>query len=197
MTTEAINHDPAHMFMNTGAQIAGRPSMGAWVTYGLGSEAENLPGFVVMVSTGKGRSPQPIAARQWSSGFLPSKYQGVQLRGKGDAVLYLGNPAGVTRESQGIDIQTINALNAHHEAVVGDPEIATRIAQYELAYEMQASVPELMDTRTEEARTIEMYGCTPGDGSFASNCLLARRLAERGVRVSYNSIIAIGIIIVC
>jgi len=182
MTTEAINHDPAHMFMNTGAQIAGRPSMGAWVNYGLGSEADNLPGFVVMVSTGKGRSPQPIAARQWSSGFLPSKYQGVQLRGKGDAVLYLSNPAGVTREQQGLDIATINAINAEHDKVVADPEISTRIAQYELAFEMQASVPELVDTRGEDARTIEMYGCQPGDGSFASNCLLARRLAERGVR---------------
>ncbi len=135
-----------------------------------------------MVSTGKGRSPQPIAARQWSSGFLPSKYQGVQLRGKGDAVLYLGNPAGVSREQQGLDIETINALNAQHDKVVADPEIATRIAQYELAFEMQASVPELMDTRAEDPRTIEMYGCQPGDGSFASNCLLARRLAERGVR---------------
>ncbi len=182
MTTEAINHDPAHMFMNTGSQIAGRPSMGAWVTYGLGSEAENLPGFVVMVSTGKGRSPQPIAARQWSSGFLPSKYQGVQLRGKGDAVLYLGNPSGVSREQQGLDIEAINALNAQHDRLVADPEIATRIAQYELAFQMQASVPELMDTRGEDPRTIEMYGCQPGDGSFASNCLLARRLAERGVR---------------
>lgn len=182
MTTEAINHDPAHMFMNTGAQIAGRPSMGAWVTYGLGSEAENLPGFVVMVSTGKGRSPQPIAARQWSSGFLPSKYQGVQLRGKGDAVLYLGNPAGISREQQGLDIESINALNAQHDQIVADPEISTRIAQYELAFKMQASVPELMDIKTEDAKTIEMYGCVPGDGSFASNCLLARRLAERGVR---------------
>lgn len=182
MTTEAINHDPAHMFMNTGAQIAGRPSMGAWVNYGLGSEAENLPGFVVMVSTGKGRSPQPIAARQWSSGFLPSKYQGVQLRGKGDAVLYLGNPAGVTRDQQGLDIAAINAINAEHDKVVADPEISTRIAQYELAFEMQASVPELVDTRGEDPRTIEMYGCQPGDGTFASNCLLARRLAERGVR---------------
>ena len=182
MTTEAINHDPAHMFMNTGAQIAGRPSMGAWVNYGLGSEADNLPGFVVMVSTGKGRSPQPIAARQWNSGFLPSKYQGVQLRGKGDPVLYLGNPPGVSREQQGLDIQAINQLNAQRDQIVSDPEISTRIAQYELAFEMQASVPELVDTRSEDARTIEMYGCQPGDGSFASNCLLARRLAERGVR---------------
>ena len=182
MTTDAINHDPAHMFMNTGAQIAGRPSMGAWITYGLGSEAENLPGFVVMVSTGKGRTPQPIAARQWSSGFLPSKYQGVQLRSQGDPVLYLTSPNGVTRERQGADVAAINALNKQHAALCDDPEIATRIAQYEMAFQMQASVPELMDIRPEGPKTLELYGCTPGDGSFASNCLLARRLAERGTR---------------
>jgi hypothetical protein len=182
MTTDAINHDPAHMFMNTGSQIAGRPSMGAWVNYGLGSEAEDLPGFVVLVSTGVGRSPQPIAARQWSSGFLPSRFQGVQLRSKGDAVLYLSDPPGVTREQQGLDIAAINALNHQHAAIAHDPEIATRIAQFELAFEMQASVPELMDVRDETEETLSMYGCQPGDGSFASNCILARRLAERGVR---------------
>jgi len=182
MTTEAINHDPAHMFMNTGSQIAGRPSMGAWVTYGLGSESENLPGFVVMVSTGPGRSPQPIATRQWSSGFLPSRYQGVQFRSDGDAVLYLGSPSGVSRQQQALDVATINSLNRHHDTLVGDPEIATRIAQYELAFQMQASVPDLMDISGEDASTIAMYGCEPGDGSFASNCLVARRLAERGVR---------------
>jgi hypothetical protein len=182
MTTDAINHDPAHMFMNTGSQIAGRPSMGAWVNYGLGSEAENLPGFVVMVSTGPGRSPQPIAARQWSSGFLPSRFQGVQLQGRGDAVHYLNNPGRVSRAQQGADVKAINTLNRQHDSLVHDPEIATRIAQYELAFQMQASVPELTDLRTESAETLELYGCTPGDGSFASNCLLARRLAERGVR---------------
>jgi hypothetical protein len=182
MTTDAINHDPAHMFMNTGSQIAGRPSMGSWVTYGLGSDAADLPGFVVLTSLGKGGQNQPIAARQWSSGFLPSRYQGVQLRGKGDPVLYLGNPAGVTRDRQGLDIAAINALNAQHDALTGDPEIATRIAQYEMAFAMQASVPELMDTQGESTTTLELYGCQPGDGSFASNCLLARRLAERGVR---------------
>jgi hypothetical protein len=182
MTTDAINHDPAHMFMNTGSQITGRPSMGAWVNYGLGSEAENLPGFVVLVSTGKGRSPQPIAARQWSNGFLPSRFQGVQLRGQGEAVLYLSNPQGVTREQQGLDVEAIHAMNRHHEAQTHDPEIATRIAQYELAFQMQASVPELMDASNETAETLAMYGCEPGDGSFASNCILARRLAERGVR---------------
>jgi len=182
MTTEAINHDPAHMFMNTGAQIAGRPSMGAWVTYGLGSEAEDLPGFVVLTSTGKGRSPQPIAARQWSSGFLPSRFQGVQLRSKGEPVLYLDAPPGVSLERQGADVAAINTLNRRHDAVAHDPEIAARIAQYEMAFRMQTSVPELTDLTTEDARTVARYGCTPGDGSFASNCLLARRLAQRGVR---------------
>jgi hypothetical protein len=182
MTTDAINHDPAHMFMNTGSQIAGRPSMGSWVTYGLGSEAADLPGFVVLTSLGKGGQNQPIAGRQWSSGFLPSKYQGVQLRGKGDPVLYLGNPAGVTRDRQGLDIGAINVLNAQHDALTGDPEIATRIAQYEMAFAMQASVPGLMDMAAESPATLELYGCQPGDGSFASNCMLARRLAERGVR---------------
>ena len=182
MTTEAINHDPAHMFMNTGSQIAGRPSMGAWVTYGLGSEAANLPGFVVLTSLGQGGQNQPIAARQWSSGFLPSRYQGVQLRAKGDPVLYLSNPGGVTREQQGSDVAAINALNKQHDAIVDDPEITTRIAQYEMAFQMQASVPELMDIKGESAKTLELYGCHPGDGSFASNCLLARRLAERGTR---------------
>ncbi len=182
MTTDAINHDPAHMFMNTGSQIAGRPSMGSWVTYGLGSEAADLPGFVVLTSLGKGGQDQPIAARQWSSGFLPSKYQGVQLRSKGDAVLYLGNPAGITRDRQAADIDAINALNAQHDALAADPEIATRIAQYEMAFAMQASVPELMETKAESPETLALYGCQPGDGSFAANCLLARRLAERGVR---------------
>jgi hypothetical protein len=182
MTTEAINHDPAHMFMNTGSQIAGRPSMGAWVTYGLGSESEDLPGFVVLTSLGKGGQNQPIAARQWNSGFLPSKYQGVQLRGKGDPVLYLNNPRGIKRDQQGADVHAINALNAQYQTLVDDPEIATRIAQYEMAFQMQASIPDLMDIRGESASTLDLYGCQPGDGSFASNCLLARRLAERGVR---------------
>ena len=182
MTTDAINHDPAHMFMNTGSQIAGRPSMGSWITYGLGTDAEDLPGFVVLTSLGRGGQNQPIAARQWSCGFLPSRYQGVQLRSKGDPVLYLGNPGGVTREQQGADVSAINALNRQQESLWGDPEIATRIAQYEMAFRMQASVPELIDVRGESPQTLELYGCQPGDGSFASNCLLARRLAERGVR---------------
>ena len=182
MTTDAINHDPAHMFMNTGSQIAGRPSMGAWVTYGLGSEAADLPGFVVLTSLGKGGQNQPIAARQWSSGFLPSRYQGVQLRSKGDPVLYLGNPAGITIAQQGKDVDVINALNRQHSQLVTDSEVATRIAQYEMAFQMQTSVPDLMDVTGETAATLELYGCQPGDGSFAANCLLARRLAEKGVR---------------
>jgi hypothetical protein len=182
MTTEAINHDPAHMFFNTGTQIAGRPSMGSWITYGLGSEAEDLPGFVVLTSLGKGGQNQPIAARQWASGFLPSRFQGVQLRGKGEAVLYSANPPGVSREQQHEVIGAVNALNSQYDHVVSDPEIATRIAQYEMAYAMQASVPELMDVKGEPAHVLDLYGCQPGDGSFASNCLLARRLAERGVR---------------
>ena len=182
MTTDAINHDPAHTFMNTGSQIVGRPSMGSWITYGLGSEAADLPGFVVLVSRGGGRSPQPIATRQWSAGFLPSRFQGVQLRGKGDPVLYLRNPPGVTREQEGDLVYAINSLNQQHDETVDDPEITTRIAQYEMAFQMQVSVPGLMDTSAEPANIRERYGCTPGDGTFASNCLLARRLAERGVR---------------
>ena len=182
MTTEAINHDPAHMFMNTGSQIAGRPSMGAWVVYGLGSDAEELPGFVVLTSLGKGGQNQPIAARQWASAFLPSRFQGVHLRGKGDPVLYLGAPPGVTREQQHDVVKAVNAINTKYDAIVDDPEISTRIAQYEMAFRMQSSVPELIDTRKEPQHILDLYGGKPGDGSFASNCLLARRLAERGVR---------------
>ena len=180
--TEAINHDPAHMFMNTGSQIAGRPSMGAWATYGLGTESQNLPGFVVLTSSGKGGQNQPIAARQWASGLLPSRYQGVHLRGKGDPVMYLNAPPGVSANRQQDVVNTINQLNGVHEADVHDPEIATRIAQYEMAFRMQSSVPELMDIGKEPASILDLYGCKPGDGSFAYNCLLARRLAERGVR---------------
>ena len=182
MTTDAINHDPAHMFMNTGSQIAGRPSMGAWVLYGLGSEAADLPGFVVLTSLGKGGQNQPIAARQWSSGFLPSRYQGVHLRGKGEAVMYLSNPPGVSRQQQKSLVDTINALNGQRNEMTLDPEIATRIAQYEMAFQMQASIPSLMDAAGEGQGTFDLYGCQTGDGSFAANCLLARRLAERGVR---------------
>ncbi len=182
MTTDAINHDPAHMFMNSGSQIAGRPSMGSWALYGLGSEADDLPGFVVLTSLGRGGQNQPIAARQWSSGFLPSRYQGVHLRSKGDPVLYMSSPPGVSRDIQQDVVKSVNAINARTDALVDDPEIATRIAQYEMAFRMQASVPELIDIKDESPGIFDLYGCKPGDGSFASNCLLARRLAERGVR---------------
>jgi hypothetical protein len=182
LVTEAINHDPAHTFMNTGTTISGRPSMGSWVTYGLGSDCDNLPGFVVLTSTGKGGQNQPIASRQWHSGFLPSRFQGVHLRGQGDPVLYLSSPAGVKPDQQREVVNAVQRLNQLHNSVVDDPEIATRISQYEMAFQMQASVPELMDFRNEPARTLELYGTKGADGSFAANCLLARRLAERGVR---------------
>jgi len=182
MTSEAINHDPAHCFMNTGSSIPGRPAMGAWINYGIGTSAENLPGFLVLTSHGKGGQNQPIAARQWSSGFLPSKFQGVHLRSKGDPVLYLTNPPGVSREMQNDVIQATSKLNQRWDNVMNDPEVSTRIAQYEMAFKMQASVPELMDISQEPKSMLDLYGCQPGDGSFASNCLLARRLAERGVR---------------
>ena len=182
MTTDAINHDPAHTFMNTGTTISGRPSMGSWITYGLGSDADNLPGFVVLTSDGRGGQNQPIAARMWSSGFLPSRFQGVQFRSKGDTVLYLSNPQGVTRDQQHDVVDAVQKLNAVENASVDDPEIATRISQYEMAFRMQASVPELMDLADEPKEILEMYGTHGSDGSYAANCLLARRLAERGVR---------------
>lgn len=182
MKTEAINHDPAHTFMNTGSSISGRPSMGAWLTYGLGSEAEDLPGFVVLTSNGRGGQNQPIASRMWGPGFLPGKFQGVHLRGKGDPVLYLTNPPGVDRDKQKDVIDAVTRLNQMQNAVVDDPEIATRISQYELAFKMQASVPALMDLSQEPKAVLESYGTQGADGSFAANCLLARRLAQRGVR---------------
>ncbi|MFN5579330.1 MAG: DUF1501 domain-containing protein, partial [Akkermansiaceae bacterium] len=181
MHTKQINHDPAHTFMNTGSIIPGRPSMGAWVLYGLGSESQNLPGFVVLTSVGGGQA-QPISSRQWSSGFLPGHLQGVEFQSAGDPVHYVRTPPGNTPASQQQLIQTVNRLNALNSPTTRDPEIATRIQQYELAFRMQASVPELMSYQDESKETLEMYGCTPGDGSFASNCLLARRLAERGTR---------------
>jgi len=182
MFTEQINHDPAHMFMNTGSRVAGFPSMGAWVTYGLGVETEDLPGFVVLVSSGKGGQMQPIASRQWSAGFLPGRYQGVKLNSIGTPVLYLDTPGGITRTAERESIDAINALNRHANHSLRDPELTTRIAQYEMAFRMQASVPELTDMRGEPQATLQSYGCEPGDGSFAANCLLARRLAEKGVR---------------
>jgi Protein of unknown function (DUF1501) len=182
MKTEAINHDPAHTFMNTGTTISGRPSMGSWVWYGLGAETDSLPGFVVMTSTGRSGQSQPIAARQWHSGFLPSQFQGVEFRSKGDPVLYVGSPAGVTKDRQRDVVDAARDLNKLFDKEVDDPEIATRISQYEMAFRMQASVPELMDLSRETKETLDLYGTKGGDGSFAANCLLARRLAERGVR---------------
>ena len=179
--TEQINHDPAHTFFNTGTAISGRPSMGAWVMYGLGAETQDLPGFIVLTSEG-GAQSQPISSRQWHSGFLPSRFQGVQLHSSGSPVHYVKNPAGVNREQQQDIINAVEQINTRRNAELQDPEIATRIKGYELAFRMQASVPELADMSGEPKHIQELYGCTPGDGSFASNCLLARRLAERGVR---------------
>ncbi|MFK7735307.1 MAG: DUF1501 domain-containing protein [Pirellulaceae bacterium] len=181
MHTDQINHDPAHTLMNTGTSIPGRPSMGSWLLYGLGAETENLPGYVVMTSVGGGQS-QPIASRQWHSGFLPSRFQGVEFRSTGDPVLYINNPAGIELKRQRRLIDTIRSMNEIGLQRLKDPEIETRIAQYELAFRMQTSVPELMDVSDEPQHVLDMYGTEGGDGSFASNCLLARRLAERGVR---------------
>ncbi len=213
MVTEQINHDPAHTFMNTGTAINGRPSMGSWINYGLGSEAEDLPGFVVLTSEG-GRNPQPISSRMWAAGFLPSQFQGVPFESAGDPVHYVGSPAGVSMAQQRRLIDAIRKLDEHRATTVqnsvqignqpegasprfrngsqpgasalrlmlNDPEVTARIAAYELAFKMQSSVPELMDLSGETQATLDMYGAKPGDGSFASNCLLARRMAERGVR---------------
>jgi Protein of unknown function (DUF1501) len=181
MVTEAINHDPAHTFMNTGTTISGRPSMGSWLTYGLGSEAEDLPGFVVLTSFA-GRSPQPISGRMWASGFLPGRFQGIRFNSTGSPVEYLDRPAGVSLRQQREVIDAVAALNQLEGRRVVEPEIETRLAQYEMAFRMQTSVPDLMDFRDESQATLDLYGAKPGDGSFASNCILARRLAERGVR---------------
>lgn len=183
MQTEQINHDTAHAFMNTGSIIKGRPSMGSWLLYGLGCETEELPGFVVLTSAGK-TGQQPISARQWSSGVLPSKFQGILFNSKGDAVHYLGSPDGVCQSTQRQVVEEVKRLNGMLAEERVDPEIQTRIAQYEMAFKMQSSVPELTDMKSEPQHVLDMYGVKePGDGSFASNCLLARRMAERGVRM--------------
>ncbi len=179
--TEAINHDPAVTFFQTGSQIAGRPSMGAWLTYGLGSESQELPGFVVLITQGTGG--QPIYDRLWGSGFLPTKYQGVKFRSVGDPVLNLTDPPGYDRTVRRTYLDALNRLNQENLQDFGDPEIATRISQYEMAYRMQASVPELTDLSSETDATFDLYGeDARKPGTFAANCLLARRLAERGVR---------------
>jgi hypothetical protein len=181
--TEAINHDPAVTFLQTGSQIAGRPSMGSWVVYGLGSESQDLPAFVVMISPGGGGGGQPLYDRLWGTGFLPARYQGVKFRSVGDPVLYLSNPAGFSAGQRREYLDALGKLNRSTLDEFGDPEIATRIAQYEMAFRMQSSVPELIDFSRENAATIESYGPDAGKpGTYAYNCLLARRLAERGVR---------------
>ena len=184
MYTEAINHDPAITFIQTGSQIAGRPCMGSWVSYGLGSECQDLPAFVVMISRGTGRPfDQPLYDRLWGNGFLPSQYQGVKFRSAGDPVLYLSNPAGVNDKVRRSMLDDISKLNEMNLKEYGDPEISARIAQYEMAYRMQSSVPELTDMSKEPESTFAMYGeDARRQGSYAANCVLARRMAERGVR---------------
>lgn len=182
MHTEAINHDPAITFFQTGSQQPGRPSMGAWLSYGLGSDNENLPTFMVLLSRGLQR-PQPIYSRLWGSGFLASMHQGVQLRSGKDPVLFINNPPGIQREDRRRVLDRLAALNQMRMEETGDPEIHSRIAQYEMAYRMQTSVPEAMDIKGESEATYEMYGPdSRRPGSFAANCLLARRLAEKGVK---------------
>jgi hypothetical protein len=181
MYTEAINHDPAITFLQTGAQISGRPSIGAWLSYGLGSENENLPAFVVLITKGKG--DQPLYSRLWGTGFLPTRYQGVQFRPGKDPVLYLNNPPGEDIVSRRLLLDRLNDLHELEARATGDAEISARIAQYEMAYRMQSSIPEVTDLSQEPKHILDLYGpdaMTPG--TFAANCLLARRLAERGVK---------------
>jgi len=179
MVTDAFNHAPGQVLMNTGSQQFGRPSLGAWVTYGLGSESRDLPAFVVFSSGSKGPSGGNSC---WGSGFLPTVYQGVQFRGSGDPVLYLSNPPGVDSELQRDSLDSIRRLNQMQLDRTGDPEIATRINSFEMAFRMQSSAPELMDVAKEPKHILDLYGAEPGKPSFANNCLLARRLVERGVR---------------
>jgi Protein of unknown function (DUF1501) len=179
MHTEQFNHAPAELLLYTGSASQGRPSMGSWVTYGLGSESKDLPGFIVLVSGGV----LPSAGKSaWGSGFLPSVFQGVQCRSGGDPVLYVSNPEGMDQNMRRLSLDALRDLNEIQGKELGNPETATRIAQYEMAYRMQAAVPEVMDISKETKETIEMYGAQPGAGSFANNCLLARRLVEKGVR---------------
>lgn len=181
MLTEQINHDPAHTFMNTGTGISGRPSMGSWINYGLGSESDELPGFVVLTSVG-GRNPQPIASRQWGAGFLPGRFQGVEFSSTGDPVNYLKNPGNVSEQNQRHVVDAIKSLDQKRNKILQEDDILTRISAYEMAFKMQTSVPELMDFSNEPRHILDMYGAKQGDGTYASNCLLARRLAERGSR---------------
>jgi len=179
MNTNQFNHAPAELFLYTGNMLSGSASMGSWATYGLGSENQDLPGFVVLLSGGS----DPTGGKSlWGSGFLPSVYQGVQCRAAGEPILYANNPDGMSRETRRRSLDTLKALNEAEEAQYGDPETVTRIAQYELAYRMQMAVPEVMDIAREKPEIIDMYGAKPGQASFANNCLLARRLVEKGVR---------------
>ncbi len=181
MTTEAINHDPAITFLQTGNQLSGRPSIGAWLSYGLGSDNENLPSFVVLITKGKG--DQPLYSRLWGTGFLPSKYQGVQFRSGKEPVLYLNNPPGVDRDSRRNMLDRLRELHELELESTGDAELNTRISQYEMAFRMQASVPDVTDLSSEPAHIFDLYGPdSKQPGTFAANCLLARRLAERGVK---------------
>jgi hypothetical protein len=180
MVTDAFNHAPGQILMNTGSQQFGRPSLGAWATYGLGSESRDLPAFVVFSSGKKGPSGGNSC---WGSGFLPTVYQGVQFRGSGDPVLYLSNPPGIDEALQRDSLETVRRLNQMRLNLVGDPEIATRINSFEMAFRMQSSAPELMDLSKEPKQILDLYGAEPGKPSFANNCLLARRLVERGVRL--------------
>ena len=185
LNTEAINHDPATTFIQTGSQQPGRPSLGAWLSYGIGTENQQLPSFVVMISQGSGnKADQPIFSRLWGSGFLPSKHQGVRFRSGGDPVLYLSNPPGIDSQSRRRMLDAVSEINQMAEKSFGDPEINTRIAQYEMAYRMQSSVPDLTDLSKEPKHIFDMYGIDENgtDGGFAKNCLLARRMVERGVR---------------
>jgi hypothetical protein len=179
LVTDAFNHAPAQIMMNTGSQQFGRPSIGAWTTYGLGSESRDLPGYVVLNSAKKGTSG---GASNWGCGFLPTVYQGVPFRSQGDPVLFLSNPPGIDQQTERDSLDAIGQLNTMRLDVVGDPEIATRINAFELAYKMQTSAPDLMDISQESPQTLAMYGAEPGKPSYANNCLLARRLVERGVR---------------
>ncbi|MEJ7637427.1 MAG: DUF1501 domain-containing protein [Singulisphaera sp.] len=179
MVTDAFNHAPAQIFMNTGSQQFGRPSMGAWASYGLGTEGQDLPAYAVFSTGQKGTSG---GASNWGCGFLPTVFQGVPFRGQGDPVLYLSNPPGIDAETQRDSLDALGALNRSRLDAVGDPEIATRINSFELAYRMQSSTPELMDISKESTETLAMYGAEPGKSSYANSCLLARRLVERGVR---------------
>ena len=184
LNTEAINHDPAITFIQTGSQQPGRPSMGSWVDYGLGSENQNIPAFIVLVSTpSTGTADQGLLSRLWGSGFLPSRHQGVKLRSGSEPVLYLNDPKGMSREARRQWLDTLDTLNHQQFEATHDPEIETRIAQYEMAYRMQRSMPDLMDLSRENEATFKLYGdAAKQPGSFAANCLLARRMAERGVR---------------